>query len=553
MAATVDPRAKRILSLWFPRLAAERVLREDRGLSDAPLAIVDQVGNTRQLSSLCAQAQAEGLSRGQPLRDAMAMCPNLVTRTADTAAEAAFLAVLRRWAGKFSPWVASEPPAGLVVDLTGCAHLFGGEARVLDQIESDCADLRLTVRAGVGDTLGAAWALARYAGQGAQHQRSGDAIDQEARATRARAGKTRHWTRGGAAPVLPVPAHNRARIAPPGQMHAALAPLPIAALRLPGAAREGLSRLGLRRVEDLAGMPRAALARRFGADVLLRLDQALGRVSEPISPAAPAVGFATRLTLPDPIGLTSDIEAAFDRLLPPLGAKLKAHGQGARRLRLELMRVDQNRQIFDLGLARATHDPDRMRPLLGMKLDQIEPGFGIDIIRVEATQTEPTHAQPHRGPFVGDVAQAQSAGLDDLIGRLGARIGLEAITRRAPSDSHIPEKSAQILAAAWSDAAQNWPMPAAPRPMVLFAPEPVHVPPSLLPPDTFRWRGQTHSLCTATGPERVAPEWWLDDPAWRSGLRDYWRVTTTGGAHLWLYYAHGAALSEGWFCHGTFA
>ena len=552
MAATTGPRSRRILSLWFPRLAAERVLRVERNLTDAPLAVVGEVGNLRQLSSLCPRAQGEGLHRGQPLRDAMAMCPTLQTRAADPAAEAAFLTALRRWAGKFSPWVSEETPGGLVVDLTGCAHLFGGEDGLVAQVEADCADLGLSVRAGLADTLGAAWALARYAGQGPGPARSGDAIDQEARATRSRATKRRHWTRGGDAPVLPLARTLRGRIAPPGQMHGVLAPLPVAALRLSGAASEGLNRLGLRRIGDLAGMPRAALARRFGADVLLRLDQALGRVPEPISPAAPPLAFATRLTLPDPIGLTGDIEAALDRLLPPLCARLKTHGQGARRLRLELFRVDQNRQVFEIGLARASADPDRMRPLLAMKLDQIDAGFGIDIVRLAAAQVEPVHARPHQGPVIGR-AKADTAGLDDLIGRLGARIGLEAITRRAPADSHIPEKAAQTLAAAWSEPTADWPVPAAPRPLVLFAPEPVQAADVPLPPDRFRWRGQTHALAGAVGPERVAPEWWLDDPAWRTGLRDYWRVTTDKGARLWLYYAHGGTMSAGWFCHGSFA
>jgi protein ImuB len=189
---------RRILSLWFPRLAAERVLRLRRDALPLPFAVVGDQNGAQVLTSLNDVAEGAGLRLGQPLRDATAMCPGLVTRAADPLAEADFLTVLRRWAGKFSPWVAEEPPAALVIDLTGCAHLFGGEVQLLAEVEQDCAALGLTVRAGVADTRGAAWALARFAGRQAEPARNGDAIDQEARATRSRAVKRRNWERGGA-------------------------------------------------------------------------------------------------------------------------------------------------------------------------------------------------------------------------------------------------------------------------------------------------------------------------------------------------------------------
>ncbi|WP_170510002.1 Y-family DNA polymerase, partial [Ruegeria arenilitoris] len=187
---------RRILSLWFPRLGAERLIRAARGLHTGPLAVVAEQSNMQVITSLNTDAQAAGLRVGQPVRDAHAMCAALVTRPRNAPAEAAFLTALRRWAGKFSPWVAEEAPDGLIVDLSGCAHLFGGEEALLDVIETDCADMGLSVQMGIADTLGAAWALARYAGQEATSDRSGDAISQEARATRARAGKRRHWTKG---------------------------------------------------------------------------------------------------------------------------------------------------------------------------------------------------------------------------------------------------------------------------------------------------------------------------------------------------------------------
>lgn len=547
-------RQRRILSLWFPRLGAERLLREMRGLVPAAFAVVGDEANRQVLTSLGEGAEAAGLYRGQPLRDARAMCPALVTALRNPRAEAQFLTALRRWAGKFSPWVGEEPPEGLVIDLSGAAHLFGGEGGVLKAVTEDCADLGLTVEAGIADTVGAAWGLARHAGRGPLSLRNGDVIDQEARATRSRAAK-RHWVRGGTPPRPVAPPAPRARIAAPGQGRQTLAPLPLAALRLDEETLAGLARLGLRHVGDIIGMPRAALSRRFGLGLVRRLDQALGLESEPVSPARPPLHFAVRLTLPDPIGLAEDIMAGIDRLLPALSDRLRAKGRGARRVRLQLFRADQSMQEIEFGLARPSAEADQLRPLIMLKMTEIDPGFGIDAIRIEAHVTEPVHARQHRGPL--DAAGAVDRGgteaaLDILISKLGARIGLEAITRLHPGDSHIPEKTARVMPAAWSEPAGDWPPPPRPRPLVIFRPEPVQAPEDPMVPARFRWRRRDLVTASATGPERIAPEWWLDEPEWRSGTRDYWRVETESGERLWLYYAHGSTMSGGWFCQGTF-
>ena len=542
---------KRILSLWFPRLGAERLLRAMRGLPDTPFAVVEQTGQMQRIASVSVLAQVAGVYPGQPLRDALAICPQLATQARDAAAEAAFLTRLRRWAGQFAPLVAEEPPDALTLDITGCAHLFGGEAAMVERIGAALEGMGLSVQAGLADTPGAAWALARHAGGRAATGRSGDAIQQEARATRSRAAaRPRHAPGPGATTFAPA-------IAAIGQTHSALARLPVAALRLDPATVAELTRLGLRHVGDLTGQPRAALARRFGKGLVLRLDQALGSAPEPISPARPDTAFATRLSLPEPIGLEADMLAALDRLLPRLCEMLRDKRQGARILRLEAYRSDGQRQDITLTLARASHDPARIRPLLAMRLEQIDPGFGIDMFRLEALRTEPLHDKQSSGHLEAARAAASRAARDtaieDLTTRLGARIGMEAITRHHPGNSHIPEKAAQVLAAAWSDPAPDWPAPAAPRPALLWRPEPVTAPDTPHPPARFRWRRRDLALACAQGPERIAPEWWLDEPDWRSGTRDYWIVTTACGSRLWLFFAHGAAMSRGWFCHGSFA
>jgi protein ImuB len=557
---------RRILSLWFPRLAADRIARQRGEVMPGPLAVVADRNGAQVLVSLSPEAEAAGLVLGQPLRDATAICPNLLTMPADPTGEARFLLTLRRWAGRFSPWVAEEPPAGLMIDLTGAAHLHGGEPGVLARVAEDCDALRLTVRAAIADTPGAAWALARYARTGMVPMRSGDAIDQEARATRSRAAKRRGWERGGSTP-RPVPARGAeaAVIAPPGRLHEALAGLPLPALRLSPDVVDRLMRLGLRRVGDLMGLPRAALARRFGADTLRRLDQAMGLEAEPISPARPPMHFAVRLTLPDPVGLRSDVEAALDRLLPPFCDKLKAQGRGARRVLFQGFRADGGVASVEVGLARAANTPDRIRPLLHLKLDQIDAGFGIDCLRLEALATEAVSAVQHRGQI--DVTAAALAGraggppsqpasqpLEDLIGRLGARLGSEAVLRLHPADSHVPAKAARLLMAAWSQPHDGpWPAPPAPRPLVLFRPEPVDAPESPDLPGRFRWRKRAFAVRMAAGPERLQPEWWFEDPDWRGGTRDYWRIETEDGARLWLFYGQGGAVTDRWYCEGVFS
>ncbi len=390
---------RRILSLWFPRLAAERVLRAEPGLADRPLAVVADRRGALVLASLSPAAEVLGLRRGMALGDARAICPALVTRPDEPHRTEAFRAALRRWAGRFTPWVAEEDGPGgegLLLDVTGCTRLFGGEAALAARVEAEAADLGLSLCLGLADTPGAAWAVARYAGAGAAASHSGDAIDQEARATRSRAQK-RRWERGGAPPAPPGPEAPACRIVPPGETVAALGPLPVAALRLAPEEVAALQAFGLRRIADVAALPRADLARRVGPAVGRRLDQAFGRVPEPVSPSRPPQVYALRLTLPEPVGREEDVLAGIDRLLPPLCSRLATAGRGARRVRLVLIRTDGRSVVREVGLARPADRPEAIRPLLALGLGEIDAGFGIEVIRLEATETESVAARQHRG------------------------------------------------------------------------------------------------------------------------------------------------------------
>lgn len=560
-AAPKDRKAppRRIISLWLPRFAAEWRLRRIGDVAGAPFAIVGEQSGATRLASLNAAAEAQGLAKGMSLSDARAIAPDLITRPAAPERETAALAAIARWAGRYSPFIAAEEGEALVLDATGCAHLFGGEKAMLTGMVDELADLGLTARAGMADTRGAAWALARYApAKVAPGALTGDGIAPDAHATRVRTPKRKRWTRPEMATALE--SAGAIAIAPPGGARTALNPLPLAALRLPAETISRLQRLGLRRVEELTLTPRAGLARRFGMEVPLRLDQALGMAPEPISPDRIVAPLAARISFPEPIGLTADIEAAIERLLTQICKRLKERAEGARRLRLMLRRVDGEAEALDVGLARPTRDPARIGPLLTRRIDEIDAGFGIDAARLLVVTSEPLSDVQHSGHFAAkaEAAARLSPGggeaFADLLSRIGGRIGLERLTRPLPAESHIPEKAWITAPAAYSEPKTGgWPERGRLRPLTLFPPERIAMETPSPPPARFRWRGRSHETAFVAGPERIAPEWWLDDPNWRSGPRDYWRIETAEGLRLWLFEAHGGEVSGGWFAQGEMA
>lgn len=489
-------RQRRIVCVWFPRLASDGALRA-RPL-EGPFALTLRQGNAERLHCLNRAAEAAGLFRGMALAEARVFCAALQTRPADLHREAQLLAALRRWATRYSPWVGLDGEDGLALDITGAAHLFGGEAGVLADLRARLSRAGFSACLGLASSRGAAWALAHH-GEG---------------------------------------------VAPPGEDLAAIAGLPVAALRLAPETVTALQRLGLRHVGDLARTPRAPLARRFGAVLLDRLDAATGAAPEPLTPGAEPPRFALRLTLPEPIGLVADVQTGTARLLAALCERLAAQQTGARVLRLTLRRVDRDTQEVELRLAAALRDPARILPLFTRGIEAADAGFGIDQLRLEAVQVEPLAAQQ----LGTTTAPGDPARLGDLLSRIGTRIGLENILRLLPADSHVPERGFLTAPAAFSRPARGWSAPR-PRPLVLFPPEPVAAAGST-PPRAFRWRRMALSTARAEGPERLAPEWWFDDPAWRSGLRDYWRIETRQGRRLWLFHT---PQEPGWWVQGEFA
>ena len=489
--------SRRILSLWLPRFASSLSLR--RRPAAGGFALIAKERGADRLVCLNNEAEARGLRRGMGLADARALVPDLLTRPADPMGEAQAMEALRRWATRYCPWVAVDGADGLVLDITGAAHLIGGEAALLDDLTARLARMGFATRAAIADTRGAAWAVARYGQEG---------------------------------------------IVPQGTMSPRLMPLPLAALRLDTTTLGGLERLGLRIIRDLTQIQRAGLVRRFGTAPLLRLDQALGAVPEPVAPTPEQPVFAVRLSLPEPIGLMGDIQAGLGRLLERLCDHLRGAEKGARRLLLELSRVDGQAIRLEIGLARAMRDPAPMAQLFARALEGMDVGFGIERMRLSAVLVEALPVQQ----ITTTGAKAQDD-LDDLLTRLCNRVGFDHVLRYLPADSNIPEKAFSIAPAAYSAPARDWTSAAPQRPLKIFAPEPIAGTGRAVP-SRFKWRGLWWRVVATSGPERISPEWWLDDPAWRTGLRDYWRVQTDRGARLWLYHT---PQRDGWCVQGEFA
>jgi len=444
--------------------------------------------------------------------DARALVPELITRPAEPQQAAAALGRLADWALRFTPWVSTCGSDGLWLDVSGCAHLFGGEAALLARLKAGLARRGFHARLGFADTPGAAWAVARF----------GD---------------------GG--------------VVPPGRARDALAGLPVAALRLDEAAVAGLERVGLRRIGDIMRQPRAPLATRYGAEILRRLDQALGRASEPIAPRRPPAAHQARRVFAEPVADTASIEATLRTLLDGLGADLTKADRGARRLGLVLFGIDGLTRAVEVGTSRPTRDAAALARLFADKLDGLDVGEGIEVMQLAAPETDVLPA--HQTALVDECVDG--AALGDLVDRLANRFGPDRVARLGPRQSHQPDRAVMRLppiAPAEPERATDWPKVPL-RPVRLLTP-PVPVEAVAMvpdgPPRLFRWRGRAHRVARASGPERIEDEWWRDDRP----TRDYYRVEDEAGARFWLYreglYRDPALGADGgprWYLHGLFA
>ncbi len=534
----------RVLSLWLPYLATDRIRRGRCAAdqTDRPIATFVRVGGALKLAALCPLAERAGLRPAMPLADARAMLPGLETCPDDHERDRKLLEKLALWCERYTPWVAIDRShrqtsgGALWLDIAGSAHLFDGEANLLADLLDRLRRQGFIAKAAIADHPGAAWAIARYG-------------DDERR-------------------ILPV---NGARVA--------LAPLPVAALRLADEHVVTLKRLGLERIEHLYSLPRQTLSARFGDHLVTRLDQALGLIDEPIAPHAPLPAQQAQMIFADPITDNASLLPLAERLLRQLCIGLEAAGLGARRLTLALYRVDNSTATLAIGTSRPCRDVGRLLRLFAEKVGRIDPGFGIERAILDAVEIEPLlpEAIAWRGLGAGDVEPMRD--LAPLVDRLTTRLGEGAVTRLQPRASHWPERAqrpvpafsplATALDLENAPAGQSCLQETPPRPLrLLRRPEPIEAIAPLPdePPILFRWRRGLHKIVRGQGPERIAPEWWripdhqrvTGDSSQEDRLtRDYFAVEDTDGDRFWLFreglYNASSTTLPRWYLHGLFA
>lgn len=445
-----------------------------------------------------------------PLAKAQVLVPGLSVEEADQQGDIDALERLAFWALRYSPVVAADAPDGIVMDIEGAAHLMGGEDALARDLVERLSETGYASRIAIADTWGAAHAMARFA-------------------------------RG---PITLVE---------PGCLRPELSPLPIAALRLDAPLVEELRSMGFEQVSDLLTQPRAPLTLRFGPQLWRRIDQALGATSEPVDPVRPVDVVEVRRAFAEPFGAAGTIKRYIGQLVDDLSARLEERGFGARRLDLVCHRVDARQQALRIGTAAPTRDVKRLVRMLSDKVEEIEPGFGIEVMALAATWAQPIAP----AQAISSLVEPGIPDVSDLVDVLSNRVGSERLYRVAAVQSDVPERSVERIAPLSPDRADTW-TGRWPRPTRLLAtPEPIETV-ALLPdhpPASFTWRGIRRRVKRADGPERVFGEWWRRD-AETNAVRDYFRVEDEAGERYWVYRAGDgedpATGSHRWFLHGIF-
>jgi protein ImuB len=505
---------RRVISIWLPTWPTDRLHRhQGAALSpDKPLVTFRHDGRRQVIGAVDAAARNLGLTPGMPLAHARSLIPDLAVTAADLAGDAAALSALAAWCLRFSPVTAPDGADGIWMDATGCAHLFGGEDALVSGLVDRLAATGLTARAAMADTPGAAWAVART----------------DVAAT---------------------------TIVPQGGATTALRPLAVASLRLPGALVEKLNRLGFDRTAQLLDAPRGPLTLRFGPELMQRLDQATGRVFEPVVPVMPPETVAERFLFVEPLLTAEAFVAVIARLSRNVCEELERRGLGARQLDLVFERVDGAHQIIRVGTSRPARDPDHLARMLNERLDQVDPGLGVDAMQLVVTLADRLEYTQSPTSLLAD--RAPDPDIAVLVDRLVNRLGADRVYRFAPVESDVPERSVRRVSPLARPGKASWPA-RWPRPSRLLSPpqpiETVAMMPDQ-PPALFIWRRVRHRIRRADGPECIQAEWWRRDSELRAS-RAYWQVEDHSGRRFWLYRnGDGVDAETGdlrWFLHGFF-
>ena len=475
------------------------------------MILVGAAGRRRVVLAANAAALALRLQPGMPAAQARALRADALAEPADPAGDARALDQLALWALKrYAPVVAADPPDGLVLDVTGATHLWGGETALLQDIIDRLAAVGITARAAMTGSWGAAHALARWV----------------------------------ARPMAIVPSDQSGR---------AIADLPVQALRLPKGMAAALGKVGIDHVGEIEAKPRARLALRFGPKLTRRLDQAYGRAAEPIQPIEAPELVQARRAFAEPIGAPETLARYTLKLVEVLCAQLEAKGLGARLLDLRFHRVDNRLETIRVGTARPVRDIKRLTRLLCDKLETVDPGFGVDTMVLVATLAEPLDWKL----VATDLTTPAAPDIADLVDMLSNRLGPGRLYRLAPAQSDVPERSTRKIAATAPPTAQAW-QAGWPRPARLLARPELIEAMALLPdqpPVSFTWRGVRRRVRRADGPERIFGEWWRRDGE-IDAVRDYFQLEDEAGDRFWVFRRGDGELpwtgDLTWYLHGVF-
>lgn len=497
---------KRFLSLWFRHLKTDWMTVCKPYLQKYPFVLAIKKQGRLIVNASNLLAEKEGIYPGMAVADAKAFFPSLIVINEQSGLDEKLLDFIAHWCLRYSPNIGCDNPDGIILDISGCAHLWGGEKHYLKKVVSRFQEHGYDVLGGIADTIGAAWAVARFS--------EGDKIIE--------VGK---------------------------QLNALLALDPLA-LRLEPVQIQRLQSLGLKSIGSFAGMPRSVLRRRFGNSLLLRLDQATGIEDEHFIAIKPIIPYEERLPCLEVISTAEGIELALEKLLSKLCERLSGEGKGLREAALNCHRIDGKIEQITIGTSRATAQTKHLIQLFALKIPQIEPALGIELFTLEATKIE--DVDPLQENLWDNPIGLKNPFVTELLDRLKSKDPTCEILRYVPAAHYWPERSMKIASTIDEIATVAW-QTARPRPTrLLRVPEHIDVTAPIpdYPPLLFRYKGETYHVKKADGPERIEREWWID----QGEHRDYYYVEDLKGRRFWLYRSgHYDGYMDQWFIHGFFA
>lgn len=498
---------KRFVAIWFRHLITDWWVVHQPAFRQQAFVFAAPDHGRMMITAASRLAQKEGISKGMIVADARTLMPALSVFDDKPCRNKKLLERLAAWCIRYTPVAAVDLPDGIILDVSGCAHLWGGERPYLKEIITRLKTAGYDVRAAIADTVGTAWAIARF---------------------------------GQVTAVVETNCQAQA-----------LLPLPPAALRLTADILIRLQKFGLYRISDFINMPPTALRRRFGEELLCRLNQALGKTTEIIEPVQPAEEYHERLTCLEPLVTAAGIEIALKRLLEAICRRLLQQEKGLRTAVLKGYRVDGKMEQVAIGTNSPSHNTAHLFKLFEPKIAGISPGMGIELFVLEAPRTEDMPAR-QQSIWTGNCG-LEDTGLAELLDRLSNKMSGHCIHRYLPAAHYWPERAIHPAAALTQKADIDWQVER-PRPAHLLpVPEPIEVtaPVPDYPPMLFRYKGRLHIIKKADGPERIEREWWLED----GPHRDYYSVEDETGQRYWLFRSghYAADKPPRWFIHGFFA